>query len=437
MKRHVQVEGVRKWAGDDLIELQNQPLKVLDSFMGRDGDCVVSGCTVTQNADGETFDVSSGIVCLTGTDHEQKQTTKAVPFEGVTGTILPIYLTLAYDTSERVYADGRSKPIAYSYKAVHTTVKPADRPYIEITENGAARFIDTTSITTEIEKTNQKVDTIAEDVDELVTDVSNLNQRAESFIGENRMLANSWGEPIWPDYKIKDEDIGGRLCFSISVQNTSQQPMYINIYNETVEGVGGGTHGIIDYYIDDIAPSDSFVTLSVVIDVPEKVRNEGRNLYVFMSQDHLTEWTKIEKGEIPTPYIPPGRHILTPPPTALNRYFLTQRFVPDPETGEFKQVYCRTVRQKVPMNGSTLLFAGNYDIQGYSGTLFIPNELGYSLCFSLPFTSTELSLIYYEGTSFLSSVKNTSDDSAGVYFHSYAPGQDYNVIINVTVYYTK
>jgi aspartyl/asparaginyl-tRNA synthetase len=32
MKRHVQETGIRKWFDDDLIELQNQPLKAIEEF---------------------------------------------------------------------------------------------------------------------------------------------------------------------------------------------------------------------------------------------------------------------------------------------------------------------------------------------------------------------------------------------------------------------
>ena len=37
MKRHFQTVGVRNWAGDDLVELQSEPLAALDAFFSECG----------------------------------------------------------------------------------------------------------------------------------------------------------------------------------------------------------------------------------------------------------------------------------------------------------------------------------------------------------------------------------------------------------------
>ena len=50
MKRHVQYQGIRKWSGDDLLELQSEPLRVLDNFFAQWGNCVICGCVPSDNA---------------------------------------------------------------------------------------------------------------------------------------------------------------------------------------------------------------------------------------------------------------------------------------------------------------------------------------------------------------------------------------------------
>ena len=52
MKRHVQYQGIRKWSGDDLLELQSEPLRVIDSFFAQWGNCVICGCAVSGNSIG-------------------------------------------------------------------------------------------------------------------------------------------------------------------------------------------------------------------------------------------------------------------------------------------------------------------------------------------------------------------------------------------------
>lgn len=142
MNRHVQLPGIRKWAGDDLISLQEESLKVLDSFLGRYGNMVVSGCEVTSNDDSGIYDIAPGMVVLAGTDHNSGQTAKVVPFAGATGMTMPVYLTLEYETHERLYVDNKVKPVSYSYRAVASSEKPEDRPYIEIGVEGPQYFID-------------------------------------------------------------------------------------------------------------------------------------------------------------------------------------------------------------------------------------------------------------------------------------------------------
>lgn len=133
MKRHTQKTGVRRWAGDDLIELQSEPFKVLDAIVSSYAPCVISGCVVTSI--GNNYNVSGGIVALTGKDVNNTDVTMVVPFAGATNIALPIYLTLDITDENRVYADGQLKPIAYNYTAKQSSVVPSV-PYLTIATTG-------------------------------------------------------------------------------------------------------------------------------------------------------------------------------------------------------------------------------------------------------------------------------------------------------------
>lgn len=141
MKRHVQVPGIRQWAAEDFLELQSEPLKAIDGFFEQYNPCVLKGCNLTDNGNG-TYNLTAGLVTLSGTDASGSKTFKVVPFSGLVGTPMPVYLTLAYSTVERQYVDGAMKPIAYDYYAAATVVKPTAVPFLELTADAIPRFED-------------------------------------------------------------------------------------------------------------------------------------------------------------------------------------------------------------------------------------------------------------------------------------------------------
>ncbi len=141
MKEHVQKPGVRQWAGEDLIELQAEPLRALEGFFSEYGNCVIKGCVPTANEDG-AWDISAGLLGLSGADAEGNPVYKTVPFSGIAGIVLPVYFTLTHSVVERAYADNKVKPIAYDYRAAVSTIRPEGGDYLELTEAGAVRFKD-------------------------------------------------------------------------------------------------------------------------------------------------------------------------------------------------------------------------------------------------------------------------------------------------------
>lgn len=140
MKEQVQKTGVRKWAGQDLVDLQREPLAAITALFEEYVSCIIKGCDVIQK--GTTYTITPGMVALSGVDQNGQTTFKVAPFAGVDGVTLPVYLTLTYSIVERPYADLKVKPIAYDFRATATGVRPTDRPYIEIGTAGGTRFVD-------------------------------------------------------------------------------------------------------------------------------------------------------------------------------------------------------------------------------------------------------------------------------------------------------
>lgn len=127
MKRHVQFPGIRKWSGDDLMELQGEGLSIADRFFSQYGNCVICGCTVSGG------NISAGLVTIGGL---------VMPFEAVTGIeVFPVYLVKDEKHIQREYADDVVRDIAVEYYAKKVQEKPAG-DYIEITETGTHTFFD-------------------------------------------------------------------------------------------------------------------------------------------------------------------------------------------------------------------------------------------------------------------------------------------------------
>lgn len=139
MKRHTQFTGIRNWYGGDLIDLQAEPLKVLDGFFTELGNFILCGCRITAN--GAAYNVSSGLVVLEGKGPNGENVKVVAPFDGAQNVALPMYLTLRCETQKATYEDGSLQPVAYIYKAVSTNVKP-DLSHVEISTSSMIRFND-------------------------------------------------------------------------------------------------------------------------------------------------------------------------------------------------------------------------------------------------------------------------------------------------------
>lgn len=142
MKRQVQQTGIRKYFGADLIDLQSEPLKVLDSLFAEYGPCVIQGCEPSASEEG-TYDIAPGLVALRTSAPEGAERVMAMPFGGARGVSLPVWLVPQQTIQERVYGDGKVKPVAHSYSAVVTASAPAKGvSSLQITAGGAPRLVD-------------------------------------------------------------------------------------------------------------------------------------------------------------------------------------------------------------------------------------------------------------------------------------------------------
>lgn len=115
MKRQTQVPGVRRWFGDDFLNLQEEPLTAIDALVGAyNKPCVISGCTVSNGT------ISKGFVALSVSGEGLKM----MPFDSIV-IATPCYLVAKKTPVNQVYADGIARLAAYQYKAVAQTQAPA------------------------------------------------------------------------------------------------------------------------------------------------------------------------------------------------------------------------------------------------------------------------------------------------------------------------
>lgn len=128
MKRQVQETGVRKWSGNDLLDLQNEPLRVLDDYFGQWGDCVICGCDVSGNT------IGAGLVSIGGL---------TLPLAETEVATWPAYLVADVEHVQREYADDVVRDIALRCfaKAVYTEPEEGTA-FVEVTSDGAVHFSD-------------------------------------------------------------------------------------------------------------------------------------------------------------------------------------------------------------------------------------------------------------------------------------------------------
>lgn len=147
MKEQLQLDGVRKWFGDDFVSIQTEVLDVIQGHYSNYGEFILAGCVADVDS------VGAGLICLNNADGF-----KICRFAGAEGVVFPIYLKSVKTEQTRQYVDGLDKAISYNYTAELSATN--DDNYLELKADGTtARFIDaiqdaTHRFVTDTEKTS-------------------------------------------------------------------------------------------------------------------------------------------------------------------------------------------------------------------------------------------------------------------------------------------
>lgn len=231
MKRHVQYPGVRKWSGNDLLELQSEGLSIADGFFSQYGDCVICGCQVSENG------IASGLVCIDG---------MVLPLADTEVEVFPVYLIKDEEHIQREYADDHVRDIAVRYFAKTVQVKPEDKGYIEITDKVTATFFDKLQATW-LENIMKQLEALKK-ADKTLSEAIELLKKEDEKAGE-RISALEKKMPSYLDHvpTVDDDGYGigvevwtvddyGNKIFWKCHDNTEGKA----VWKRTGEGSGGG-----------------------------------------------------------------------------------------------------------------------------------------------------------------------------------------------------
>ena len=216
MKEHVQDYGVRKWAGDDLIELQSEPLSALQALVAPYASCILQGCELETVPDGNgdgspAYRLHAGYVALkgrktvengagtdtdgtdagadgtdTGSDGAEtaagEEYVKIVRVEAQTVHQPTVFLTLACTPVSRAYGNGENKAIAYDYTAEVCDVlsEVGDRPYLALAADADnPRLPDTLGVTKKLNSVDGEAKDVVVNFAEVTAETDSVPNRPE------------------------------------------------------------------------------------------------------------------------------------------------------------------------------------------------------------------------------------------------------------------
>jgi hypothetical protein len=149
MKQQVQKTGVRRWFGDDFVNMQKEIYEAITSIIKPAGNIVLNGVEVTALLGG-TFKINAGVVALYNENKTRYEIARINEHFGLDSSAFPYYIVLDYEDYEtdgvaaygRSYVDGVTKNVIVDYKAKLQSSKPAHSNYIEITTDGGKTLSD-------------------------------------------------------------------------------------------------------------------------------------------------------------------------------------------------------------------------------------------------------------------------------------------------------
>lgn len=129
MKRQVQATGVRKWFGDDFINMQDELYNAIETGILGGETGIVQGIYRTQSGSDYTF--SPGIVMINGKLHT---------FAGHTSTNNTIYIVPSITHDTRDYMVGGSNNITNNYNTEVVYTTPSSGDYVKCDNSSKNRF---------------------------------------------------------------------------------------------------------------------------------------------------------------------------------------------------------------------------------------------------------------------------------------------------------
>jgi hypothetical protein len=143
MKEQVQDTGIRKWYGDDFINMQNEILTAVKSIVEDYGNCVISGVITDADGNGNVI-IGAGVAYLKDSSGVNGKLCRIYETT-IAETSFPVYLVQASrdrnDIADygRLYEDSATKNIIVEYYTQILTVAPAHSHYIILEANGSVK----------------------------------------------------------------------------------------------------------------------------------------------------------------------------------------------------------------------------------------------------------------------------------------------------------
>lgn len=139
MKQHTHVtgNGGKDWYSNQLCELQSEVLDPVQSFFGKYGACIVSGCEMTPNANPALVDIAAGIIAI----RHATDGFKLCRYAGDTAVDVAgdVYWECVKTTVTGPYnGGGATDDVAYTYTAeLQTGIVPdSSDKYLQIATDG-------------------------------------------------------------------------------------------------------------------------------------------------------------------------------------------------------------------------------------------------------------------------------------------------------------
>lgn len=144
MKERVQETGVCKWFGDDWVKMQNELMFAVQGLISDYGNCILAGCTVTDNQN-STYTLSDGLAYLLDSNGQNGKICRVYGQANIPFANFPLYLVQeSRDKTEvpaygRVYQDSQVKNIIVEYYGEIQSNQPSHSQYLTITYAGTAK----------------------------------------------------------------------------------------------------------------------------------------------------------------------------------------------------------------------------------------------------------------------------------------------------------